>query len=61
MIRVLILAAAFLGVASGAMAQAVPRAADGHADLSGVWSNASVTHLTRPPGQTTLTVSKAAA
>ncbi|THD70285.1 hypothetical protein [Phenylobacterium sp.] len=27
-----------------------PRAADGHLDLSGAWTNASVTKLTRPPG-----------
>jgi len=38
-----------------------PRAADGHADLSGVWSNASVTKLTRLPGTTTLVVSAAEA
>ena len=61
MIRALILAAALMGLASSAAAEAVPRAADGHADLSGVWSNASVTHLTRPPGQSTLTVSEAEA
>ncbi|HLZ75813.1 hypothetical protein [Phenylobacterium sp.] len=61
MIRALIFAAAFVALASSASAEGVPRAADGHADLSGVWSNASVTHLTRPPGQTTLTISKAEA
>ena len=39
-----------------------PRLADGHPDLSGVWSNASVTKLTRPPGmKPTLTASEAAA
>ncbi|HYM35643.1 MAG TPA: hypothetical protein VET48_09625 [Steroidobacteraceae bacterium] len=37
-----------------------PRAADGHPDLSGVWSNGSVTNLTRPPGQK-LVVSRAEA
>ncbi|MDB5441783.1 MAG: hypothetical protein JWP73_159, partial [Phenylobacterium sp.] len=57
MLRHLFLAAAvasLLGLAPAALAGpakgAVPRAADGHADLSGVWTNASVTHLTRPPG-----------
>lgn len=34
-----------------------PRASDGHADLSGVWTNASVTHLTRMPGTSSLVVS----
>jgi hypothetical protein len=47
--------------AAPAKADGAPRAADGHPDLSGVWTNASVTHLTRPPGQTTLTVSEAEA
>ncbi|MDB5476091.1 MAG: hypothetical protein JWP49_1602 [Phenylobacterium sp.] len=42
------------------IAAAPPRAADGHADLSGVWTNASVTHLTRAPG-VKLTVSAAEA
>ena len=31
-------------------AAAVALGADGHPDLSGVWTNASVTHLTRAPG-----------
>ncbi len=61
MIRALIFAAALAALASGASAASVPRAADGHADLSGVWSNASVTHLTRPPGPATLTVTEAEA
>jgi hypothetical protein len=51
-------------VASAATAAppgSAPRAADGHADLSGVWSNASVTKLTRLPGTKTLTISEAEA
>ena len=31
-------------------AQPAPRGADGRPSLSGVWTNASVTNLTRPPG-----------
>jgi hypothetical protein len=44
-----------------AAAPAVPRAADGHPDLSGVWSNASITKLTRSPsvGKLTLTPAEA--
>ena len=53
MIRILSLAAAILAVpVVAACAPAVPRAAEGHPDLSGVWTNASATHLTRPPGET---------
>jgi hypothetical protein len=49
-----------LGVATAAAAPPpIPRAADGHADLSGVWSNASVTKLTRLPGTKTLVISEA--
>ena len=39
---------------------AAPRASDGHLSLSGVWTNATVTSLTRPPG-VKLVVSKAEA
>lgn len=56
--------AAVLVLAAGAQAQPkttpAPRAADGHPALSGVWTNASVTYLTRPPGLK-LAVSKAEA
>eukprot|EP01041_Mallomonas_annulata_P037164 gene37164-60410_t len=37
-----------LAVAMTASAQPAPRTADGRADLSGVWSNASLTWLERP-------------
>ncbi len=39
----------------------LPRAADGHPDLSGVWTNASVTHLTRMPGTSKLVIGEAEA
>ena len=38
-----------------------PRTSSGHPDLTGVWSNASVTNLTRAPGVTKLVVDKAEA
>jgi hypothetical protein len=34
----------------------VPRAPDGHADLSGIWTNANLTPVSRPRGQTRLVV-----
>ncbi|HEV2530147.1 hypothetical protein [Phenylobacterium sp.] len=43
------------------IAAAPPRSPDGHPDLTGVWTNASVTHLTRPAGMDRLVVSPAEA
>jgi hypothetical protein len=43
------------------IAAAQPRAADGHPDLSGVWTNASITHLVRPRASDPLVVSPAEA
>jgi hypothetical protein len=53
--------AASAAAAAPAASSGVPRNADGHADLSGVWSNASVTKLTRLPGTKTLVIDKAEA
>jgi hypothetical protein len=45
-------AAALLTLLPGALAaQQVPRAADGHPDLQGNWSNATMTPVQRPAGQ----------
>ncbi len=41
--------------AAPAMAQ-VPKTPDGHADISGIWTNANLTPVSRPRGQTKLVV-----
>jgi hypothetical protein len=43
------------------IAAAPPGPADGHPDLTGVWTNASITHLTRPRAADPLVVSPAEA
>jgi hypothetical protein len=48
----------WMATAFGAMAQPAPRAGDGRADLTGVWSNASITQLQRPSNLTSLTISE---
>jgi len=56
--------AATLALAAQAAAPAKyapPRDAAGHPQLSGVWSNASVTQLNRPPGVGKLVVTEAEA
>jgi hypothetical protein len=60
---VMVLSAALtLGVvAHAAKPWSPPRAADGRPELSGTWSNASVTNLTRPMGATKLVVTRAEA
>jgi hypothetical protein len=48
--------------AAKAKSSAIPRAADGHPDLQGVWTNATVTPMQRPPalsGKATLTDAEA--
>ncbi len=57
---ILVLALASAGMAAPAVAQAqtrdakqwvVPRTADGHPDLQGYWTNATITPIQRPAGQ----------
>jgi hypothetical protein len=49
------------GLVLAQAAGAVPRTPDGHPDLNGVWSNASVTSLERPRGVSALVVDEAEA
>jgi len=42
------LAARAQGIAAKTKTQAVPRSADGHPDLQGIWTNATVTPMERP-------------
>jgi hypothetical protein len=61
MIRRALALLAAASLAGAARTEPVPRAADGHPDLSGVWSNASITRLNRMPGADKLVVDAAAA
>jgi hypothetical protein len=51
------LAALAIAMAQPALAQ-IPRAPDGKPDLSGIWTNASLTPLSRSPAQKSLVVSE---
>ena len=60
--RSVLLGAVALALACGsALAQPAPRAADGHPDLTGIWSNASLTWLERPANLKGLTLTDAQA
>jgi hypothetical protein len=60
-LRFLVLAAALAALPFAAQSAPAAPAAGGHPDLSGVWSNASVTHLQRPRGVGKLVFSAAEA
>jgi hypothetical protein len=55
------IAVALMLASPAAARDAVPRALDGHPDLSGTWSNASITQLNRPPGVSKLVLTEAEA
>jgi hypothetical protein len=63
MLKPILLAVGVLAAALPAMAQAAdaPRTKDGHSDLSGIWTNANLTPVSRPRGQTKLVVGAAEA
>jgi hypothetical protein len=60
MLKPALTAIAIALMAAPAMAQ-VPRNPDGHADLTGIWTNASLTPLSRAPGVKSLVVDEAEA
>jgi hypothetical protein len=45
-----------VALSSPAMAQQAPRTPEGHSDLTGIWTNANLTPVSRPRGQTKLVV-----
>ncbi|HVY89639.1 MAG TPA: hypothetical protein VG942_12270 [Hyphomonadaceae bacterium] len=60
LLKISITALALAALASPALAQ-VPKTPDGHPDLNGVWTNASLTPLSRAQGVKSLVVSEAEA
>ena len=60
LLTVLLAAVSSAGAASGASYRA-PRAADGHADLNGLWTSISLTKLERPEWVSSLTLTEAEA
>jgi hypothetical protein len=59
--KLALLASSVVLAAMPALAQSAPRTAEGHSDLSGIWTNANLTPVSRPRGQTKLVVSEAEA